>query len=351
MPASTNLLLIVNPRAARARGIFPRVTERLTSAGIEFDVHETTAAGDATTATSAALRSGRDTIVAIGGDGTISETANGFFDLTGGSSQPLASNAVLAIVPAGTGNDLARGLGGEAMRLTDDWIELLVEYLQPKDGVQQLGIATDAIDVIQGTTNDGANHFIALNAATLGLGPEATGKVAEQPKALHFLPGSFRFVIAALAGLVRWRERFVSVTVDGGTPLKCQTNLLGVCNSTYAGGGMMLAPDARVDDGRFDLLLACGLTRAMIMRELLRIRRGGHLENPCVRVSTATSVRIEAQTHDDVLLVEADGNLRGHTPAEFRLLPKALRVLRPDLRYAEIEVTELPMESYCAPPA
>jgi YegS/Rv2252/BmrU family lipid kinase len=327
------------------------VRERLGAAGIEVDVHETTSAGDATTATTAALRSGCDTIIAVGGDGTLSETANGFFEWSRGGLQPIAPNAVMALIPAGTGNDLAHGLGGDCVRTTDEWIDLLLAYLKPADGGYPHWMATDAIDVIHGATNDGASHFVVLNAATLGLGPEAAGKVAEQPKGLHFLPGSIRFVLAAVADLVRWRERFVKVTIDGGTPLTCQTNLLGVCNSTYAGGGMMLAPGARVDDGRFDLLLACGLTRMMIARELLRIRRGGHLENPCVRVCTATSVRIEAQTHDDVLLVEADGNLRGHTPAEFRILPSALRLLRPDLRYAEIEVTELTLENYCAPPA
>lgn len=351
MPGSRNPLLIVNPRAARARRVFPRVRDRLTAAGIAFDVHETIAAGDATTSTANALRAGRELIVAIGGDGTISETGNGFFDLSDDGCVPLAPNALMAIIPAGTGNDLARGLGGEVAQTTDDWLELLVAYFAQSTPEHRRMIVADAIDVIYGTSDGGANHFVALNASTLGLGPEATGLVAEQPTFLHILPGSVRFVFAAVVGLARWRERFVKVTADQGIPLTCQTNLLGVCNSAFAGGGMMLAPDARPDDGQMDLLLACGLTRAGIARELLRIHRGGHLQNPCVRVSTATEVRIEAQTNDDRLMVEADGNLRGHTPVTFRLVPKALRLLRPDLRYSEIEVTELPLENLCAPPA
>lgn len=351
MSASPNPLLIVNPKAARARRIFPRVTERLTAAGIEFDTHETTAAGDATTATATALRDGRDMIVALGGDGTISETANGFFDLDHDACTPLAPNALMAIIPAGTGNDLARGVGGDIAHSPEDWIDLLIAYFDQTTSDHRWPIVTDAIDVIYGTSNGGANRFVALNASTLGLGPEATGLVAKQPKFLHILPGSVRFVLAAVVGLARWRERFVKVTVDNGVPLTCQTNLLGVCNSTYAGGGMMLAPQARIDDGQMDLLLACGLTRAGIARELLRIHRGGHLQNPCVRLSLVSEVRIEAQTSADVLMVEADGNLRGHTPVTYRLIPKALRLLRPDLQHAEIEVTELPLESYCAPPA
>jgi diacylglycerol kinase (ATP) len=70
---------------------------------------------------------------------------------------------------------------------------------------------------------------------------------------------------------------------------------------------------------------ADGLSRAMILRELPRIRRGAHLSNPRVRTLQATSVRVK--TPDDALLVEADGNVRGLTPATFRILPSALRIL------------------------
>jgi YegS/Rv2252/BmrU family lipid kinase len=323
MSPSPNTLLVVNPKAARARRIFPEVQKHLAAAGIPFDVHETISAGDATNATAEALDTGYRTIVAVGGDGTISETANGFFDLTGEFPRPIAPDAVLAIVPAGTGNDFARGLG--AVQTADDWIDRLVKY----HGREPEQITSDPIDVIYGTSDGGLHHFIALNASTLGLGPEAAGRVGQQSRLVQMLPGSARFNLAAVAALARWRERFVRVTIDGGVPLKCSSNLLGAANNRFAGGGMMLAPGARVDDGKFDFLLACGLTRSMIARELKRIRHGGHVQNPCVTIFPATQVRIEAQTSDDDLLVEADGNPHGQTPVEYRIVPRALRVIRP----------------------
>ncbi|MEO6390853.1 MAG: diacylglycerol kinase family protein [Pyrinomonadaceae bacterium] len=328
MPVAPKTLLVVNPKAARAARIFPQVRETLSATGISFDVHETRAAGDATAATRDALRRGFHTIVAVGGDGTISETAAGFFDLTTGSPQLVFGDGVLGIVPAGTGNDFARGLtagAGAAGNLsTENWVELIIHHLQMREQVR-----SDPVDLIYGTTDDGASRFIVLNVASLGLGPEAARSVTLQPAWLHSVPGSIRFVLAACAALAHWRERFVLVTIDDRPPLKCQTNLAAIANNRFAGGGMMLAPAARIDDGKMDLMLACGLTRWGIARELLRIRKGGHLQNPCVSTFVAERVRIEAITSDDALLVEADGNLRGHTAAEFCIVPKSLRLIRP----------------------
>jgi diacylglycerol kinase (ATP) len=355
MPAPVTTLLIVNPKAARASRIFPAVRERLKAAGIPFEIHKTRAAGDASGATTDALRQGYLNIVAVGGDGTISETANGFFDLSGAEPRAVAPEAVLAIIPAGTGNDFARGLGGQATRSPDEWLDHLVAYLQTggasAGSLRPVAISSAPIDVIYGISDGGAQHFIALNASTLGLGPEAAAAVGRQTALLQLLPGSARFTLAAIGALVRWRERFVRVTIDNNPPLKCQTNLLGAANNRFAGGGMMLAPDARVDDGNFDFLLACGLTRTGIARELKRIRHGGHLLNPCVRIFAAERVKIEALTADDVLLVEADGNPRGHTPVEFLLIPRALRVLRPEYGYVFNELIDERVHQLDASPA
>ncbi|HEX8852440.1 MAG TPA: hypothetical protein VF754_03085, partial [Pyrinomonadaceae bacterium] len=137
------------------------------------------------------------------------------------------------------------------------------------------------------------------------------------------------FVQAALGALAGWRERSITLSIDGdglGRLIESTSNLIAVANGTYAGGGMMFAPGARLDDGKFDVVLATGgLTRRMILRELPRIRRGEHLSNPKVRVIRAT--RLHVKTPADALLVEADGNVRGRTPATFRIIPGALRVL------------------------
>jgi diacylglycerol kinase (ATP) len=107
-------------------------------------------------------------------------------------------------------------------------------------------------------------------------------------------------------------------------------NLLAVANGIYAGGGMMFAPDARLDDGMMNLLLAHDLSRAAILRELPRIRRGGHLANPHVHTFKTTRALIETLSPQEALPVEADGNVRGHTPASFRIIPKSLKLVLPE---------------------
>ena len=102
-------------------------------------------------------------------------------------------------------------------------------------------------------------------------------------------------------------------------------NLVAVANGLYAGGGMMLSPQARNDDGKLDVVTASGLNRLQVVRELPRIHRGGHVANPKVRIFQGSSARIETFAPEDAMLIEADGNLRGKTPVEFQIMPRALR--------------------------
>ena len=184
------------------------------------------------------------------------------------------------------------------------------------------------VDVIYGRAGCGGERgFICLNVATIGLGAEVAARVAAQGNVLKHLPGEARFVSAAFGALTAWRERRVRVTVDDHEVIEGQSNLIAVANGTYAGGGMMFAPDALTDDGLLDLMFTHNLTRSTILRELPRIRRGAHLANPRVRIIKATHVRVETDTGKGALPLEADGNVRGHTPAEFRILPGALRVV------------------------
>ncbi|MEJ7711013.1 MAG: hypothetical protein WKF84_14395 [Pyrinomonadaceae bacterium] len=117
------------------------------------------------------------------------------------------------------------------------------------------------------------------------------------------------------------------VTVDGRAPLETTSNLIAIANGLYAGGGMKFTPAARFDDGQLDVMVAHRLTRLMILRELPRIYSGGHLANSQVQIITGTRVRLDTIDKDQPLSVEADGNLRGHTPANFRVLPGQLRVV------------------------
>jgi diacylglycerol kinase family enzyme len=339
MNARPRTLIVINHTAARARRAWTKIESTLKAKGIDFDAHETRYAGDATNATRAALRAGYQLIACVGGDGTLSETAAGFFALDEQQKispderqrsnsislpAPVSRETALAILPAGTGDDFARGLVGRR-EAVEQWLERLIGYYERPEPS-----AVRAVDVMYGSTGAGAQDFICINVTTLGIGAEVAGRVAAQSALMRRLPGEARFTAAACGALLAWRERRVRVHVDDNPAFECSSNLLAVANGVYAGGGMMFAPDARPDDGLIDVLLACDISRATILRELPRIRRGAHLDNPRVRTVRCTRVRIETLAHD-ALPVEADGNVRGHTPVEFQIMPGAINIISPKI--------------------
>lgn len=357
MSERTRLLVIVNHAAARARRAWPNVRSYLEGERLRFDAHESVRLGETEEMTRAALAEGYETIAVVGGDGTLSASSAGYFEPCAGlaaGERPRAINpsAALAVLPAGTGDDFARGLTGGRREPLEAWLARLAEHCR-EDVEDAAGLidesagglvdesaalshrpktrgraeTTRSIDVLLGSVDAGAQRFVCLNAATLGIGAEVAGRVAAQGERARRLPGEARFVWAALRSLAAWRNRRVRVRVGEGEWVECATNLLAVVNGTYAGGGMNFSPAASLADGLLDVLAVCGISRIGLLRELARVHRGGHLANPKVRLTRGTSVRVETLDSADSLRVEADGDVRGHTPAEFQVLPASLRVV------------------------
>jgi diacylglycerol kinase (ATP) len=305
------------------------VREALARAGVEFEAHESTRQGETEERTRAALGGGCPTVAAVGGDGTLSAAANGFFEPCAGLSEgslPRAVNpeATLAPLPAGTGDDFARGLSGGRREPLEAWVAKLVRHCRGGDAGEE---TWKRVDVLLGSVGGGESRFVCLNAATLGIGAEVAARVAAQGRAVRRLPGEARFALAALPRLAAWRGRRVRVTVDGRVWEECGTNLLAVVNGAYAGGGMNLSPRASLTDGLLDVLAVADISRPALLRELSRVHTGGHVNSPHVRLTRGAHVRVETPDPADPLGVEADGDVRGNTPAEFRVMPAALRVV------------------------
>src|SRR5204862_1183674 len=148
----------------------------------------------------------------------------------------------LGILPAGTGDDFARGLRGSRTAL-QSWVETVVAHCRGEKNARH-------IDVLYGRCDGFEKPFICLNASTMGIGGETAGRVAAQGKFMRNFSGEFRFVFAAVGALAAWRERRVRITVDGRQMVEGPMNLVAVANGLYAGGGMMLSPDAQIDDGK-----------------------------------------------------------------------------------------------------
>jgi diacylglycerol kinase (ATP) len=302
--------------------LWPTIQKQLDAARVEYQAYETKGPGDATVQTRAALRSGVESIVVVGGDGTISETAEGFFEFNNDLDvhpAPINPAATLAILPAGTGNDFARGLLAKRAPL-QYWVETVIAHARGESAA-----VVRTMDVLYGRCNTYEKPFICFNASTMGIGGETAGRVAAQGKFMRSFSGEFRFVFAALGALAAWRERRVRVTVDGRTVADGPMNLVAIANALYAGGGMMLSPDARIDDGKLDVITASGLSRANVVTELSRIHTGGHVKNPKVTITQGTIARIDTFLQQDAMPLEADGNVRGVTPVQFQVLPGSLQ--------------------------
>jgi diacylglycerol kinase (ATP) len=325
--------IIINYNAARARAAWAHARSVLLERGVRFDALEARAQGDAQKAAREALGTGYKTIAVVGGDGTLGEVVTGFFErenarasLTAAAKtvpEMVNAGAALALLPAGTGNDFARGLEGTRASL-EHWLERLINHAHRRESETT---TTRAVDVLHGVIGEDARPFFCLNAATLGIGAEVAGRVASQGQTVRQFSGEARFALAAMAAIAHWRSRRVRVQVDDAEAFESETNLVAIVNSPFAGGGMMFSPEARIDDGLLDVVTASRLTRATLVREMTRIHSGGHVKNPRVRILRAKRVRIEHLSPADALAVEADGDVRGHTPLELRVLAGALRVV------------------------
>lgn len=323
---SDRTLVLINPASARARSARVRIKDVLDKHAIGFDLAETTTRGQGETLTRDALNAGYQTIAVVGGDGTISESVRGFFHEPNEDSDtpPLSINpaAALAILPGGTGNDFARGLTGGRSPL-DGWIERLVTHCKRSTNDTS---TTRLVDTIYAEVTGTPKKFVCLNAATIGVSADVAARVSRQGGMKRRLPGEVRFGIEGVHALRAWRNHAVQIIADGNA-VACHTSLVVVANGIFVGGGMKVAPGARVDDGKLDALTVCNLSRLQVLRQFSKLYSGKHVHDRRIVMLSGAQVRVETVNGAPPLPIEADGDVRGHTPATFRIIPKSLHLV------------------------
>ena len=286
--------------------------QKFAAAGIEFDEYVTTRAGEATELTCDKLNSGQANIIAVGGDGTLSEVVNGYFDEDG---NVVSRDSALGLLPSGTGSDFRRSLGTG----TND--QLIQAIIHSK---------TRSIDAarVEFQNNRNEKSFRTfINVASFGLGGDVSARVnAWRERLPRMISGRARFAAAAIAALRRYKNVEVSITLDDRS-IKINSNFIVVANGRFAGGGMMLAPNAELDDGLLDVILTNEISRFDIVRELGRIQRGAHLNHPKVTELHAREIAIAASRP---MPIDLDGEMVGTTPARVTVLPSAIRFLSAD---------------------
>lgn len=306
---SVNYFFIINPASARGTTMraWTNIRKQIAALGADFAEHSTTRAGEATEVTREALINGATRIIAVGGDGTLNEVVNGYLDHEG---RAINKRAAIGLLPSGTGSDFRRSLG-----LTgEDSIRML------------LGYETRLIDVARAEfrSHSGAHaHRFFINVASFGLGGDVSAAVNRWRNSLpRWIGGRMRFSAAAIAALGRYRNVRVSMRLDDEREIQIRSNLIVVANGKFAGGGMMLAPNAELDDGLLDVIVTDEATRWDVIKELARIQRGRHLKNPKVVALRARKVSIDSE---EGMAIDLDGEMVGYTPVNITLLPASIR--------------------------
>ena len=185
--------------------------------------------------------------------------------------------------------------------------------LQPRRLTVDLGM-------VEYASNGRTVERLFVNFAGMGFDAEIVRRTTQQFKALGSLPS---YLLGLLATLVSYRNRDVSITIDGEAVDERVCTVI-MNNGRYGGGGMLTAPDARVDDGYFDVLIIGDLSKPDLLWSLPRIYRGTHLTHPKVKLRKAREIEVRSA---QPLHLQADGELLGQIPARFRVLPAILKVV------------------------
>jgi YegS/Rv2252/BmrU family lipid kinase len=301
--------LVVNPASAAGRTgrHFDAIARAIRAALGDFECAFTRAPGDGSRLAREALDGGSRLVVAVGGDGTASEVIDGLTH----EGAPRNPDALFGFVPRGTGGDLRRTLG-----LPEELDSAARALASGNEAVIDLG----RIEFAGPSGAPQVRHF--ANVAGLGVSGEVSRLVNRGVK----LPsGRLSFMLASARALLSWSDRPVRWRVDGGPWQEERLTALSVCNGRYFGGGMQVAPDAKMEDGLFDVVTWKGFGLSDFVAKRRMLYDGTHVTLENTRVVRARSVEAEPVGDAEVLL-DVDGESPGTLPARFTLLPGALRI-------------------------
>ncbi|TXG78948.1 MAG: diacylglycerol kinase family lipid kinase [Thermomicrobiales bacterium] len=295
--ADARFAVIVNPKAAGGKAIkrLPEISAAASSVSSDYLLHVTSSIEDARLRAREFANLGFERIVAVGGDGTFNEVANGILETE--------HRTALGIVPAGTGCDLPRSLGIPGS-IKDSLVFALTGASRPMD----VGLAK---------TSTTERHF--LNVAGLGF----DAKVADRAQRKKLLTGKKAYMAALAQSLTDFGYIEVEIEVNG-TKIDTTAVFVSIANARYIAGGFHFAPMAKVDDGLLDLAIIGDISLPGFIKAVPSVVRGKHITNPHWSHYATTHVRVTADTP---ALVQLDGEIAGTSPAEFSVVPGALDIV------------------------
>ena len=291
------LLYIHNPNAGHGRAdkLLPEIEAAFTDRGVQFELCRTDYPEHATALLKDRDISSYDGIAAAGGDGTLFEVLNGYFQNPGDKKPPIG------IVPVGTGNAAARDMDLDS----DNWQRAVEIIVAGK---------TRKMDVGRFVTHGQTYYFMNI----LGLGFVAD--VTATAKKLKIL-GNVSYTLGVLYRTIALRQHRLKITIDGKT-LERKNLFVEVSNTRYT-SNFLMAPTAETNDGLLDVTLANGLTRRRLLKVFPLVFTGDHVNEPEVETFKAKSIQIETTPHK---VLTPDGELLGITPLTIDCLKEAVDV-------------------------
>jgi diacylglycerol kinase (ATP) len=294
--------IIVNPAAGAGstNRKWPEIRSLLKNSGLSFEYQLTEEKGHAIELARAAAGDGYRYLIAVGGDGTIHEVANGIMQSAG------SGKTALGMVCTGTGSDLSRSVG-----IPHDHRQACLSLAQGRHRKIDVGL-------VEYRRNGATRKRYFLNSAGIGFDAAVVAATDKLPK---YFGGTVPYLFGLLRTLLTYRSKRVVFSIGTKTPETAKVLGIVVANGRYFGGGMQVAPHAVVDDGLFDVIIIGNLGKAEVLRVFPRIYKGTHIGYPKIRLERDRGITIESA---QPFLLQADGELLGEGPVRFSILPQAL---------------------------
>jgi diacylglycerol kinase (ATP) len=312
---AVKIAVVLNPAAGagKAAQLWPRFKSELRRQLGPFSLMKTAGPQDAARFARQLAEQGFDLVIASGGDGTIGETVDGLLK----SGKTAGALPHFAILPCGTGSDFARSLGlsGTARKMVSRIAGGCVREID-----------AGRVTFVDDHGRPAVRHFI--NIASLGLSG-TTARAVNRAKRSGKASGRALFFWHTVRELIRYKFQEVRISVDGAPPVEARIAVVAAANGRFFGGGMMIAPDAELDDGMLDLVIVRGAAKLTLIKDMRLLYTGSHLNHPAVTVLRGRSITVEPAGDPSLnrALLDIDGESPGSIPATFEALPKAIKII------------------------
>ena len=304
------IMAIVNPVSANGKTgkNWPRYAKYFQDEGIEMEVSFTEYPGHATELARKAVAEGYRKIMSVGGDGTTNEVVNGLYK----DGKLLAEDIKLIIFSQGTGCDFIRTFG--IGKNIEDIVNIIREEKMKKVDICQVSYRNYAGDI---------ESRLFLNVADTGIGA-VTAKLVNESSKIY--GGFLSYLIGVFRVLFTYNNKAMRITIDGREEYNQYLNSVIIANGKYFGGGVMIAPEAELENGELNIIILKNFSKPGIVFNLAKAYKGTHLSHPLVDSIKGKEISIEL-LEDGSAELELDGELVGELPASFRIVKDKLPVM------------------------